>query len=71
MNIGNNANKDFGRLRAGYNIIRAKSKTHGSLYIDGLLMEYNKPFALLQNFKMNKYSHITPKSRIKIIAMKI
>ncbi len=63
--------KAFGYVKAGYNIPQAKSKTHGNLLLDGLPIEFNKPFAILQALKGTKYEHIYPRNRVKIVAVKI
>ena len=61
-------NKAFGMIRAGYHIPPNKSKTHGSLFVDGFCMENNKPFPILNHLRATTYKHIH-KSRIKIVAM--
>lgn len=47
---------------------KVKSKTHGNLLLDGLIVEYNRPYAILQAIKREKYSHVKG-SRLKIVSV--
>ena len=49
--------------------IRVKP-TLGNLLLDNLTVEFSKPFAVLQMLKKNNYSHIYPKTRLKIVSVK-
>jgi len=60
--------RDFALVKHGYKKIESKDKTptHGSLSIDGVIKEWNKPFPLLQYKKKQLIeSGIAPR-RIKI-----
>ncbi|MFW6246914.1 MAG: hypothetical protein ACOC22_01925 [bacterium] len=59
--------REFGLVNAGYKRIeKPKKQTHGNLLIDGIVKDYNLPFALLQ-FKKRELIHngVSPR-RIKI-----
>lgn len=59
----------FGLHKAGKSLPKEKSKTNGSLLLDNIIVEYNKPFAILQMFKSTKYNWIFPKKRLKIVSV--
>ncbi len=58
--------RDFALVNCGLKKIKDDAPTHGSLSIDGIVYEWNKPFPLLQYKKKELIkSGIVPK-RIKI-----
>ncbi len=64
-------NKQFGYLSQGMKVPQPvkKSKFLANLLQDGKIIEFNKPFAILNMLKKTKYAHIFPRTRLKIVAM--
>jgi len=58
----------FGILSKGGKVPKVKSRVTGCLCVDGLIVEHNKPFAVLSMLRKSKYGHIN-KKRIKVVAM--
>jgi hypothetical protein len=67
-----NNNQIFGILSQGKKIplIKVKSKTLGNLLQDGLIVEWGKPFSVLNMLKAQKYAHIFPKKRMRVVAVR-
>lgn len=63
----------FGYIKAGKRVpmVKIKSKTHGNLLVDNFPVEFNKLFGILQMLKKTKYSHIYPKTRLRVVAVSI
>lgn len=62
--------QQFGLDRSGAYLTPSKAKKSGLLYnlsLDGLIVEWSKPYAVMQTIKKAKYSHVFPINRLKIV----